>query len=322
MGNVGNVGNVGVAIGAAVIAGGLLAATGVLQQAAASQRPRRESLSWRLLISLARNRTWLMGLGTGVLSYAFQGVALAFGPLALVQPVFASELLFAAPVSVRLRKARLRAREWLGVVSVPAGLAISILLAYPRPGNPLPALSSWGVAIAIVGGGAGAAVLVGQRLRGPARASAFALAAAAVMALQSALLGATVAVMKHGIVATFTAWQAYSLLPVTAVGVLLVESAYQAGPLVASMPVMDAAEPSVAIAIGVTLFGERVRALPWHLAGAALGLALFFSGIVLLDTSPVVCRLQRKQDHVTEDDRPGTVSGRAHAGRPRREGPA
>lgn len=116
------------------------------------------------------------------------------------------------------------------------------------------------------------------------------------MAAQSALLSATVALMSRGIVALFTAWQPYALVPVTAVGVLLVQSAYQAGPLASSMPVIDASEPSIAIVLGVALFGERIATGVWNLTGTAIGLALFFAGIVLLDTSPLVHRLQRQQE--------------------------
>ncbi len=306
----------GVAIGAAIVAGGFLATTGVLQQRAASARPEGEALSLRLFSSLLRNRLWLLGLAAGVASYAFQAVALAFGPLALVQPIFLSELLFAVPISVRLYKMRLHAREWLGVVTVAAGLGIGVISAWPQPGNPLAPLVSWFIAIGIVAVAAGAAVFVGRRrAQGAVRSSLYAFAAAVVMALQSALLAATVALLKRGVVDVFTAWQSYALVPVTVVGVLLVQSAYQAGPLAASMPVIDASEPSVAIVLGVALFGETIRTAAWNLTGTAIGLSLFFLGIVVLDTSPVVHRLQQKQEkrqeqagEASEGSAPGDAS--------------
>lgn len=285
----------GVAVGAALIAGGFLAATGVLQQRAASTRPPDESLSPRLLWSLAHNRIWLFGLGTGFVSYGFQSLALAFGPLALVQPVFLSELLFAVPISVRLNQMRLALREWFGLLTVSGGLAIGIVSAWPHGGSSLPPLTSWGAAMGLIAAGSLVAVAIGRTLEGPVRASLFAVAAGAVMALQSALLAATVALMERGPVVLFTNWQPYGLIPATGIGVLLVMSAYQSGPLAASMPVIDAMEPSIAIAIGVVLFDERVHSGPLHLAGTAIGLVMFFVGIVLLDTSPVVHALQRKQ---------------------------
>lgn len=93
-------------------------------------------------------------------------------------------------------------------------------------------------------------------------------------------------------------------------GLLLIQSAFQAGPLAASMPVMDAVEPAVAIAAGVTLFGESVRT-GWPAGGVALaGLLLLFAGIVLLDTSPLLKALYRRE---TADRDPGGA-GRAAGG--------
>ncbi len=75
----------------------------------------------------------------------------------------------------------------------------------------------------------------------------------------------------------------------------LVQNAYQAGPLAASMPVMDAVLPMVSIGLGVGLFGEHVRTTAWGLAGAAAGIVALVVGIVLLDTSPIVRRQQRQE---------------------------
>lgn len=300
-----------IALPAAVVAGGLLAATGVLQQRAASRRPKKESLSFRLIVSLSRDRTWMLGLGTGAASYGFQALALAFGPLSIVQPLFLTELLFAVPYSVRSHRLRLHTREWAGVLSVPAGLAIGIYSARPQPGSALQPLASWAWAIAVVVAAAAVAVAAGRRVSGSPRSSLYALAGGAVMALQSAFLAATVALMAQRGVGMFAAWQPYMLVVATAFGVLLIESAYQAGPLAASMPVIDAVEPSFAIAIGVTLFSEHIRTGGWNLAGTALGLVLFFAGIVALDTSPVVHRLQEQQ----EREVPGRGGGVGAGGR-------
>jgi hypothetical protein len=78
-----------------------------------------------------------------------------------------------------------------------------------------------------------------------------------------------------------------------------VQNAYQAGPLAASMPVMDAVLPTVAIALGVGLFKEPIRTSWWGLAGASTGLALLIIGIVALDTSGAV----RRQHQVEEKEK-------------------
>ena len=288
---------------AAIAAGMALAATGVLQQRAASSRPTDEQFSLPMLARLARNKIWLAGLGAAVLSYGFQAVALTFGPLALVQPLVVSELLFAVPISAKLRGIHLGRREWTAILVVVAGLAIGIACADPRKANPLVPITLWAGALGGIALLVALAVLIGRQLSGPAKASLFALAGASTMALQSALYKATISALERDKLGVFLHWQAYALIITSFLGLYLVQNAYQAGPLAASMPVMDAVLPTVGIALGIGLFGEPIRTSWWGLAGASAGLALLIIGIVVLDTSPAVRRQhrleQREKKHVS-----------------------
>lgn len=278
---------------AAVFAGLCLAAAGVLQQRAASRRPSAERLHLRLITELAKEKTWVGGIGFAVLSYAFQAVALSFGPLVLVQPLVVSELLFAVPVSVRLRGLRLRWRDWVAVVAIVAGLAAGIVAANPRQGTPVESLWVWTPALAAVAGVTVICLILVRVLEGPAIASSFAFAGAAVMGLQSALYAATIALIKQDHLGMFLNWEPYALIIASAAGAFLIQNAFQSGPLAASTPVIDATLPLVAIALGVGIFGEQIRTTPLGLAGAGVGLALVIGGIIGLDTSPVVRKEQR-----------------------------
>jgi drug/metabolite transporter (DMT)-like permease len=284
----------------AVVAGVCLAASGVLQQRAAARRPSSERMSLRLIVQLARDRWWLVGIGLAVLSYGFQALALTFGPLTLVQPLIVSELLFAVPASVRLRGLRLGPRDWGAVVCVIAGLTLGIVSASPQRGQPIQSFLTWVPALAAV-----AAVVVAGRLvakfstGGPAKAAGFALAGACAMGLQSALYDATITFLRTGFFQVFLHWETYLLIAVSLLGAFLVQNAYQAGPLAASTPVMDSTLPLVAIALGIGLFGETIRTEPLALAGAGVGLVLLLVGIIALDTSPVV----RKQQQIDERER-------------------
>jgi drug/metabolite transporter (DMT)-like permease len=182
-----------IAVFAAVGAGMLLATGGILQQRATSRRPAGER---RLALHIVTDRTWLLGIAAAAGSYGMQAVALSFGPLALVQPLLVTELVFAVPVSVRLRKLRLRARDWISVGAVAGGLAVSIVAADPRGGDPPAPFPVWVVPLAVVGGLAGLGVAVARFARGPARATALATAGAVVMAMQSALYNATIALKR------------------------------------------------------------------------------------------------------------------------------
>jgi drug/metabolite transporter (DMT)-like permease len=293
----------GISAGAAVCAGLSIAGAGVLQQRAASRRPSGERLSATLLRRLVSDRTWLAGIGLAALSYGFQAVALTFGPLALVQPLIVSELLFAIPVSVRLRKLRPRKRDWATIGMIVAGLAIGIVAADPRRGDPVQAFWTWLPALVAVAVVSGAAVLLTRVLSGPPRATAFALAGAVLMALQSALYDATIQLLRQDHWLLFAHWEPYALVVASVAGMFLIQNAFQAGPLAASTPVIDATLPLLAVALGVWLFGEHVRTTPVGLGGAALGVVLLVVGIVLLDRSPVV----RKEQRIEEEEQEQTA---------------
>jgi drug/metabolite transporter (DMT)-like permease len=285
---------------AAVLAGLCLATAGVLQQRSASRRPSDERMSWKLLRRLAADRTWLLGIGAAALSYGFQAVALTFGPLTLVQPLVVSELLFAVPVSVRLRDLRLRRREWAAVASVVTGLAIGIVAADPQRGHPVQPASTWapalgGVMLLVVG-----SLVAAKKVSGPIKASAFALAGACTMGLQSALYAATLVYLRKELWGVFLHWETWLLIVASLGGMFLIQNAFQSGPLAASTPLIDSVLPLVAIALGVGLFGETIRTSWWGLAGATLGLLLLVAGIVTLDTSPVVRKEQRIEQQEQE----------------------
>jgi hypothetical protein len=72
----------------------------------------------------------------------------------------------------------------------------------------------------------------------------------------------------HGMGALLGSWPVYAVVVVGALGVLLCQLAYQAGPLTASQPTITAVDPLASVAIGVLIFDEHLRRGPW--TGAAL----------------------------------------------------
>ncbi|MGH2927980.1 MAG: DMT family transporter [Solirubrobacteraceae bacterium] len=281
-----------IAVLAALAASGSFAAGGVLQQHAASTRPEGEALSFRLIVDLARDPTWLLGIGLALLSYVLEGVALSYGPLVLVQPLIVTELLFALPISVRWRGMRMTPREWFGTAAVGAGLTLGLVCAAPGTGRPDAPIDDWIVLLGVVAGAAALAVYTGRRRRGAARSSLYALGAALVLGSQAALFKATVARFEHGAAQAFESWEVYAMSAAAILGLLLVQSAYEAGPLATSMPVVDAVDPTVAVIFGVALFHEHIRTGAW-LAGIAAGIVLLLGGIAILDTSPMIQSLQK-----------------------------
>ena len=289
-----------VSVVSALAAGCTFAVGSVLQQSAARQAPLSVSMSWRLLVDLAHRRTWLLGIGCDVLSFAMQALALAFGPLALVQPLLVTGILFAVPLAVRRRGRRLGPREWAGTVSVGAGLAAFLAAATPTDGVPTTTWNRWILVLIAVGGLMAAGILVGGALSGALRASAYGLSAGAAFGLLAALTKASTHLLSEGAGVFFTSWQPYSMAAVAVAGAIVQQSAFQAGSLPASVPIMDAVEPTVAVLIGVFAFSEHVATSIGALTFEALGILLVLAGIASLDTSPVVLELSRAAGEPSE----------------------
>ena len=93
-----------------------------------------------LVFRLARQPAWLLGLTCMIAGFAFQVSALRFGPLALVQPILAIELLFvfgylALLPAARRSGPRVRGRDWLAVAVMCAGISVFLRAAAPSGGR-------------------------------------------------------------------------------------------------------------------------------------------------------------------------------------------
>jgi drug/metabolite transporter (DMT)-like permease len=299
---------------AALAAGCTFAVGSVLQQSAAREAPRDEALSLRLLVGLAHRRRWLAGISCDAGSFGLQALALAFGPIALVQPLLVTGVLFAVPLAMRYRHRRLHAREWLATAAVAAGLAAFLAAARPTAGRPQAPLGDWIAVLVVLVVVGSVAVAVGRTRRGPARASLFSVAAGCGFGLLAALTKTSTWLLGQGAERFFTSWQPYAMAVVAVGSAVVQQSAFQAGPLPTSVPVMDAVEPTVAVLIGMFAFHEHLaRSLPAVLL-EALGVVVLLTGIVVLDRSPVILRMQRAGDQRALASSTGPeAGGRAHA---------
>jgi drug/metabolite transporter (DMT)-like permease len=279
------------------------AAASVLQQSAAAIAPPEEALRPRLLIDLLHRRRWLWGLAASVGGFGLQGLALHFGGLVLVEPLVLTELLFALPLASRLNRRPVQRRQWLSAVAITGGLALFLTVAAPHGGRTDVPGRTW----LLVGGAAvlavGACALL-ARFRGPVlRATLLGAGAGIMFGLLAALLDTvTYLLAQKGLGGTLASWQPYLLGVVAPAGELFAQSAYQAGALTASLPVIDAVEPGVAIAIGITAFREHIAHTPTAIILEAFGLLVVVSGIVTLDLATL---LAADADDAAADDERG-----------------
>ena len=91
----------------------------VLQRMAASTAPAAKTLHLSLFTYLVKRKVWLAGIGMVVVASVCQAIALATGPVALVQPIFIIELPFTLLVASRVTRYRLRSEEHTSELQSP-----------------------------------------------------------------------------------------------------------------------------------------------------------------------------------------------------------
>jgi hypothetical protein len=117
-----------------------------------------------------------------------------------------------------------------------------------------------------------------------------AAAGGVLFGVQDSLTRAWLLATHAGFARSLTHWQPYALIAVAIVGLLLTQSAFDAAPLHVSLPAGVLAEPLTGIALGVAVFGERLRDNPLAIAGQGAALVAVAGGMVLVCRSAALRR--------------------------------
>lgn len=266
----------------------LFAVASVLQHRSATAEPPEHSMHLSLLARLVRQPVWIVGIVADVGAYVLQFVALGHGSLVLVQPLLVAGLLFALPMSAALFRRALGPFEWLGAAGIVLGLALFLVAANPGSGHPGTSLLTW-VAI-LVATLVPATVLI--VLAGPSpstrRAIMLGSATGLVYGLTAALTKAVAHLLSRGILHLLVGWQTYVLVVVGVASLVLAQSAFQAGQLRASLPILTVLDPVVSIVIGALAFGESLGGGTPRRVGEVLGLVILVLSVALLTRSDPV----------------------------------
>lgn len=274
----------------ALAAAAAFAASAVLQQRAARAEPSSNSLHFRLLIDLFHRPIWLAGVVCMIAAFVIQAIALYLGNVAFVEPLIAMELVFALPFAIESEHRQPGWSEWAAAAAVVAGVTLFLATARPTGGTANPGNGTW-VLLGVPCAGAIVASLIAAA--GPFaryRASLLAVAAAICFALLALLTKAFTYLVSQGVSVALTSWQTYALVGIGLVGFLFSQSAYQAGSLELSLPIIDTVEPTVAVLLGVLGFNEHVRLDGVALFTQALGGFLAVGGVFVLGRSALVVR--------------------------------
>jgi drug/metabolite transporter (DMT)-like permease len=263
------------------------AAASVLQRRAAAAAPAvgGHRLSW--LVGAVQRSGWLWGAGLLVLSGLAQAGALATGPLAVVQPVMTTELLFTLALgSIAFRRPP-GARVWIAFLGMAAGLAAFLQIAAPGGGLQSVPPDRWilrAVPVAVV---MLALALAGMALHGSPRAAVLGTVTAIGFSFTAALMKDTVSRLPDGLGTTLRAWQLYAAAGVALLSFFLLQLTLRAGSLAASQPALTLGDSLLSVILGVTLFDEDIT-LGWRVLPEAAALGVIVLSSVHLARSPLV----------------------------------
>ncbi|MBM7093656.1 DMT family transporter [Streptomyces sp. S12] len=263
----------------------------VLQQDAAQRAPLSDFLRPRLLLDLMKVPEWMAGLGLVVAGMALGAVALGQGELSLVEPLLATNLLFALTLSRHRTRQSLGRQGWAGLALLAGGVTAFVVAGRPTGGTALTdPLRHW----LIIGGMVGLALLLtacAKRWRLTWAPMLLAGAAGLLYGVQDALTRVSGQRFEAGGLAeVLTGWQPYAVLALGVTGLVLVQSAFETAPLRMSLPALTAAQPLAGILCGVGFLGDRLRTDTGALTWEACGLAAIVGGIVLLGMHPAMPR--------------------------------
>ena len=275
-----------VAIVTALVAAAVLGLSAAIDQRSTKKVKTREPLSPRLILDLVRQPLWLIAIGANVVGFILQVVALAYGSLALVQPLLVCDLLFAVLIAWYLRQ---RAGEpqpdmkpiWAGVAITTIGLAGFLAIGQPTPGHTqakLSMLAPLAVGYLVV---VGVCLVVANR-NADVRPLALATGCGVSYGVAAFVIKLLTSEFGGGLGAVFTNWPIYVFIVVGPAGFVLNQNALQEGTLLAPVQaIISVADPVISIALGIAWLDVRLRSSPAAIAGEIVSFLLLTVGIVL-----------------------------------------
>jgi drug/metabolite transporter (DMT)-like permease len=283
-----------------LLAGVLLGVGFVLQQYAAEQEPESRFLHLRILTDLLRKPRWLLGIACMIGGYLLVAWSIDHLELTLVEPLLTTYLIWALVLAVPVSRQAVKVAEVIGALILIGGVTLVSLTRSTTPvGLSFGSLSHW-YAAAIIAGVAFAAVMIGHRRTGQVRATLTGLAAGLVFGIQDALTRQTLEGLQfNSWTVLFTTWSAYALVGAGITGIWLMQNAFSAAPLHASLPAIAAGEPLAGIALGIVVFGDRVQITPGMLAIEAGGIAALIVGVIAVARSSAFNGLRKITDVIT-----------------------
>ncbi|KOG31788.1 DMT family transporter [Streptomyces resistomycificus] len=247
-----------------------------------------------------RRPTWWAAVALNGLGGLLHVVALAYGPLSLVQPLGALTIVFALPMAALFVGRRAGATAWRGAIMATVGLAGLLSLVGASDARSLDTTQR--VLVAVVTAVAVVALMIAGRAahRHPAVRSILLATASGIAFGMSSVFTKTVAVDWTGGVSTADVPSLAVIGILATAGMLLSQASYRGAGLAAPLATLTVVNPVVAAAVGITMFGETFR---YGTTGTALALScgvVAAGGLILLTTE----RMERAHADSATDREP------------------
>ncbi|MFE1027498.1 DMT family transporter [Streptomyces sp. NPDC058818] len=234
-----------------------------------------------------RRPGWWAAVGLNGLGGLLHVVALALGPLSLVQPLGALTIVFALPMAALFVGRKAGATAWRGALMATVGLAGLLSLVGASDAQSLDAGQRVGAAV--VTGAVVVALMIAGRAahRHPAVRSILLATASGIAFGMSSVFTKTVAVDWSGGMSAADLPSLAVIGVLATAGLLLSQASYRGAGLAAPLATLTVVNPVVAAVVGITMFGETFR---YGTTGTALALScgvVAAGGLILLTTERI-----------------------------------
>jgi hypothetical protein len=277
---------VGMVVTLTLIAALCNAIAAILQRRAVGAPEPHELFSKALVTAVSKNRLWLMGFGLQITAGILEVVALYRGTLILVEPLLVTDLVFLLLILHFRFGMKSGPREWFGIVAICIGLSIFLVVANPVGGK----MQYSGLVWTITGSVLAPLIILGivttRRIKTPSlRAGIGALTAGISFGFSAALVKLVLEQVQQGVGVALTGWALYAALISAAIAIIASQSAYGAGPIAVTQPVIEISSPMVSVILGISIFDEHIDTAALALIAEILGTALAILGIIIVGTS-------------------------------------
>ena len=264
----------------------------VTQQRCAARLASGSAVDLRVVLRLARTRSWQLSMIAVVAGYVLHAAALTVGRLVVVEPVIPLGLLMALVLGARAEGRRLSWSELTAAVAAVAGLAVFLVAAQPSGGQQIAGTAPLGFAAATAVTVAALCCLVATKAPAAHRALPIAIGGGFAAGITDSLTKSVVPLAGAQQFALLGDVRLYLLAVAGLLALTMQQNAYRAGGLAASLPAFVVLEPVVGSALGLMIYHERVGADPARITIEVVAVLAAVWGIARLARS-VIAELGR-----------------------------